>query len=104
MDMIVIIRNVNAEDLVQALPLVIYNALLRGSSDDATESFRPIIDGDEFQTQPLVHFDLGIWNIEKEVMMGVNAEELAYIEQYDINQTTFRVRSFLKKSLKRVCE
>lgn len=82
---------------------MVIEALRRSSTDDFTEPFRPLIDGQEFLDQPFVHFDQGLWNTDKDVMLGVTAEEMAYTERLNISESNFTVSydfyTLLQKSL-----
>ena len=77
---------------------MLINSLIENDLFGAIEPFRPVIDGIEFRAQPLTLFKNGMWQTDKELIIGTAQEEMAYIEalfeKANINLTCrlFKVR------------
>jgi len=46
---------------------------------DASQPYRPILDGDEFTLPPLQFFQSTVWNTNKKILIGFTEEERAGI-------------------------
>lgn len=74
-------RNKNSSEINQALPKVMVRSLVKDQDlYNTIEPFRPVLDGEEFTKQPFEMFADGTWNIEKDVLMGTNANELEILQ------------------------
>lgn len=59
---------------------MLIDSLREGDLFGAIEPFRPVIDGLEYKGQPLTLFKKGMWQSDKELMIGTVQEEMAYIQ------------------------
>nr|XP_002120606.4 acetylcholinesterase 1-like [Ciona intestinalis] len=46
------------------------------------EPFRVTIDGAEFATDPMSMFAGGVWNKDKQIIIGTNADEMSFVDAY----------------------
>jgi len=73
---------VDAETLTYTRNSVMGKLLLEKDLFGALEPFRPVIDGNEFGDQPLNLFKSGQWQTHKELIVGINQEEMAQISAF----------------------
>lgn len=52
-----------------------------------------MVDGVELKEQPLTHFEQGMWSTDKDILLGVTAEEAAARESQVLDQNIFYVSS-----------
>lgn len=88
------LRNTDAANIMAAATNVQVWCLSKKDVFGVVEPFRPIVDYDEFENQPLELFKNGIWNKEKEVIVGTTSDELAQaiiiFRNFDVKWNLFK--------------
>ena len=76
------IRNADPEAITYSRNAVIAKLLAERDFFGVFEPFRPVIDGLEYTDQPLALFRDGLWQTHKEVMIGFNEHEMAFVNAF----------------------
>jgi len=64
---------------------------------ESSQTYRPIIDGDEFTQHPLQFFQSTPWDTDKKLLIGFTADEWGSIKFYtpNISRDEFLVSTFI---------
>ena len=90
-------REASVEDLISGMLRIMAVEWAQLDVLFALEPFRPYIDGQEYEDQPMTLFSKGKWSKHKPIIMGTNEEECVILQYYlPMNELTFRVSFPLK--------
>ena len=76
-------RNTPPEELVKVANRIRLRSVANADLYTAVEPFSPVLDGSEFTFDPIQYFENGGWHgNEKNVILGTNIDEMAFISAY----------------------
>ncbi|CAK8682117.1 unnamed protein product [Clavelina lepadiformis] len=77
------LRNTPPEELVKVANRIRLRSVANADLYTAVEPFSPVLDGSEFTFDPIQYFENGGWHgNEKNVILGTNIDEMAFISAY----------------------